>query len=318
MHRPARHRRLERSTARCSTGSCLDRSALTAERAVEHLVGMQAQSPLAPYVGLWTRLRNFDTDDLASLLIARRAVRGTSIRKTLHLHTTTDYLSIRPLIQGALEGEVRRNTTFGKDLVEGLAVEAVAAAGRRAVEEQPRTGVQLREFLGRLWPERDPFALWHVAVCLLPLVQVPPRGLWGRTGPVALTTVEAWLGRGLDTAPEPGAAVLRYLAAFGPASTADIRTWSGLTGIRELIEPLRGQLRTFTDGRGRELFDVPEGRHPGPDAVAAPRFCPSSTPSCCPTTTGHASCQNVISVGSTAVWGGRSCWSTASWPGPGS
>jgi len=252
----------------------LDRSLLTIDKAIEHLVGMQAQSPLAPYVGLWSRLRDFGTDDLAALLEQREAVRGTSVRKTLHLHTDRDYLRIRPLLQGVLDAEARRNSTFGKDLVGGLDLAAVMAVGKQAVERRPRTGTELRELLGKQWPERDPFALWHVVVCMLPLVQVPPRGLWGHNGPVTLTTVEAWLGRSLDAVPEVESLLLRYLAAFGPASTADIRTWSGLPGIRGVLERLRPQLRTFTDVRGRELFDVRDGRFPDPEVVAAPRFLP--------------------------------------------
>jgi len=134
--------------------------------------------------------------------------------------------------------------------------------------------VELRELLGKRWPDRDPFALWHIVVCVLALEQVPPRGLWGRSGQVTLTTVEAWLGRSLDASPDPGAVVLCYLAAFGPASIADIRTWFGLPGVREILEPLRPRLRTFTDEGGRELLDVPGGALPDPDLPAAPCFLP--------------------------------------------
>lgn len=79
-----------------------------------------------------------------------RAVRGTSIRRTLHLHNAADYLAIRPVLQGVLDAEARRNTTFGKELVAGLDIDAVVAAGREAaVDERPRTGEELRELLGK-------------------------------------------------------------------------------------------------------------------------------------------------------------------------
>ncbi len=108
----------------------------------------------------------------------------------------------------------------------------------------------------------------------VPLVQVPPRGVWGRSGPAAHTSAEAWIGEPLAASSDPGEAVLRYLAAFGPASAKDIQTWSGLTGIRAVIEQLAPRLRGFTDEHGVQLWDVLDAPLPEADSGIPPRFVP--------------------------------------------
>ena len=132
------------------------------------------------------------------------------------------------------------------------------------------SGVPSREH----WLGRDPSTLAIAARMLVPLVQVPPRGLWGGRGQPTLAGLEAWVGRPIEPEPSLDAVVLRYLRAFGPATTADMRTWSGLTGLREAFERLRPTLRTYRDERGRELFDVPDGLLPDPRTPAPVRFLP--------------------------------------------
>jgi hypothetical protein len=205
----------------------LRRQELPAEEMIEQLVGMQAQVPDAPYVGLWTRLEGFRPDELSTLISDRQAVRTSMIRATIHLVTARDFLTLRPVVQPVLERDVYGNSIYGKERLAKLDIDTVLAAGRMLLEEHPRTAAELRRWLGLQWPDRDPAALAYAERGLLPLVHVPPRDVWGQSGPVALTTAEAWLGRSVVPKRDPGEAILRYLAAFGPAAVADARTWSG-------------------------------------------------------------------------------------------
>lgn len=250
----------------------LDRADLDVTAALEHLVGLQAQSPQAPYLGLWTRLGDFKPERLSELIADRRAVRAVLMRATIHLVTAEDCLAFWPLVVPVLEGSVYPNTTYGRHRLDGLDVAAVLAAGRRLVEEEPRTAAELRDLLAPRWPDREPAALAYLVRQLLPLVHVPPRGLWRASGQPRFTTVEAWLGRGVQPRPSIERMVTRYLAAFGPATVADVQTWSGLTRLRDVVEGL--PLARFRDERGRMLYDLPDAPRPDPDTPAPPRLLP--------------------------------------------
>ncbi|MGW5653351.1 winged helix DNA-binding domain-containing protein [Streptomyces humi] len=248
----------------------LRRSRRPAQEAVAHLVGLQAQNVKPPYYALAARLDGFTPEQLAQPMAGREMVRIVTMRSTIHTHTADDALTLRPLVQPARDREL---TAFRKGLA-GVDLDRLAVLVRELVEAGPRTMAELRQALGAEWPDADPQSLAVAARCRLPLVQVTPRGLWGRSGQVALTTAEHWLGRPAEPAPTPDATVLRYLAAFGPASVRDMQTWAGLTRLRAAFERLRPRLRTFRDESGTELFDLPDAPRPDPETPAPPRFLP--------------------------------------------
>ena len=236
---------------------------------------MQAQAPRAPYVALWSRLAGFAPAELEALVEERQVVRAAGmLRTTIHLVSAADALAMRPVLQGGVvERGFRSGSPFARNLV-GLPTEEVIALGRDLLAERPRSTAELGRLLGDRWPDRDAVSLAMAVRYLVPLVQVPPRGLWSRSAPPRFATMEGWLGRPLATETAPDAFVLRYLAAFGPATVADVATWSWLTEVRVVMERLRSGLRVFRDEQGRELFDVPDGLLPDPETPAPPRFLP--------------------------------------------
>jgi DNA glycosylase AlkZ-like len=251
----------------------LHRDGRSALDAVEHLVGLQAQVPRDPYLALWSRLDGFRPEALAGLLLERKVVRTTVMRATIHLVTADDCMLLRPLMQPVLDAELARHREFAPPL-EGVDLEPVLRHARALLAERPRTGPALRAELAERFPAHDAAALEYACRCRLTLVQVPPRGLWRRSAQVTTTTAEAWLGRTPETSPRLDDIVLRYLAAFGPATVADVATWCRLTGLREVVERLRPHLRTFRDDAGRELFDLPDAPRPDADTPAPTRFLP--------------------------------------------
>jgi hypothetical protein len=248
---------------------------MTAETAIEHLIALQAQEPFDPYTALWSRLEGFRAAELADLITDRRAVRAPAMmRTTIHLLTARDWLALRPVLQIVQDRGFATGSPFARNLV-GLDIAEVIEAGRVLLDEKPRTNSAIGKLLKERWPDRDATSLGYAVRYLLPLVQLPPRGVWGKGGLPVLATAETWLGRSVGTDTAPDAMILRYLAAYGPASVMDIQAWCWLTRLGPVVERLRPQVRTFRDESGKELFDVPDGPLPDPETPAPPRFLPT-------------------------------------------
>jgi Winged helix DNA-binding domain len=251
----------------------LERTALPPMDAVSRLVGLQAQNPLDPYLALWSRLADFDPEVLGRLIEERELVRIVVMRSTIHLMTAEDALSLRPVMQPVIDAEITRHSEYAPQL-RGIDLTPVLDLAHPLLSETPMPAARLRAVLAEKFPGLPTAAIAYACRCYLPLVQIPPRGVWGKKLQVTSTPLDTWLGRPLRTDATIDDAVLRYLAAFGPALVADAATWSRLTGFREVFELLRPKLRMFADANGRELFDLPGAQRPDPDVPAPVRFLP--------------------------------------------
>jgi hypothetical protein len=252
----------------------LRRSPLTPLEAIEHLAGMQCQEPPAPFYGLWSRLESFEAASLVALLERHAVLRTTLMRATLHLTTADDFLAWRPMHQAMLEKRFA-GSGFAKQL-DGVDVAEVVEAGRAALAAEPGTTASLGRALAERWPDHDKTALAYAVRFCVPLAQLPPRGtsLERQGGQAVVAPVETLLGRPLAAEAAPDALLLRYLAAFGPASVPDMRMWSGLPGLAAAVERIRPRLRSFRDERGRELLDLPDAPIATGEEPAPPRFLP--------------------------------------------
>jgi len=249
------------------------------------LVGVQAQNTTSPYVGLWSRVEGFRHADVGDALLERRVARIAVMRGTIHLLTRVDALLLPELTRPLFARDLAVNSQHAAAL-RTVDLAEVGAAARALVERSPRTTTELGRLLAVRWPQVAPSTLAYAARGLLALVQVPPRGMWGRSAPTTWTTTDAWWA---PTGAAPGpvdvpvaleALARRFLAAFGPASVADLRQWSGLTGWGPVVERLRPDLVTFRAEpgpgarHGRELLDLPDAPRPPADVPAPVRYLP--------------------------------------------
>jgi Winged helix DNA-binding domain len=244
--------------------------AVSAAEMLEHLVGMQAQEPQAPYLGLWNRLDGFRPEELSDLIADRKAVRGWLMRSTIHLVSASDYCRLWPLMRTVLAGGFR-GSQFSKELA-GVDIDELLEVGRDHLAEHPSTRAELSRVLAERWPGVDAPSLAFAINLLTPVLQLPPRGLWRRSGQARLTMAETWLHGHLQEDPAPEEMVRRYLTGFGPGTVADIQAWCGLTRVAPVLHRMRATLRTFRDEDRNELFDVPDAPLGDPQMPAAPRL----------------------------------------------
>jgi hypothetical protein len=262
---------------------------VTVAQAVQQLAGMQAQEPKHPFIGLWSRLEGFEEEALRRALHDREVVRATLMRSTLHLFSAGDYAALRMAMQPPMSVASR---VLGARS-EGLDVDVVLPAATKLLRGRALAFDEIRARLQEQFPDVNDRALGYAVRTLLPLVMVPSEGArWGFDRVACFAPAGEWLNaplaevggdggvRGSGGARGDGgggaqALARRYLGAFGPASAKDLQVWSGVGGMKAVLDDMADELVVFTDERGRrELFDLPDAPRPGADVPAPPRFLP--------------------------------------------
>lgn len=246
----------------------LGREKVSPIEAVGRLVGMQGQEAKHPYVGLWSRVDGFTDEQLTRAVEDREIVRATLWRGTLHLVTAADYLQFRGTVGPVLEAGLRM---LG-ERADGLDVGKVVKAAEQLLAKEPLTFTEVRDALQVQFPAVNERALGFTTRMMVPLVMFPTDTRWGWPANARFTPAEEWLGKKVQRTEVPEELVVRYLAAFGPATPADFQTWSGLPKAKPVFDKL--ELLELKDENGRTLYDVPEAPRPDPETPAPVRFLP--------------------------------------------
>ena len=255
----------ELNRASLARQSLLERSSgATPTDMAEQLLGLQAQEPKPPFIGMWTRIDGFQAEDLRAALRGGEVVRATLMRATLHLMSKRDYAAFRPALQPALDAAME---SILKARGEGVVVEDTLAAARKLLPRGKKmTFNEIRDALSDRSPDVDHRALGYVTRTGLPLVMVPTDDAWGFP-----RDSQFQLAGKVSSKADTEELVRRYLAAFGPATPADMQIWSGLKGLKEVFAALEDELDVLDGG----LYDVPGAPRPGSDTLAPVRFLPA-------------------------------------------
>jgi hypothetical protein len=243
----------------------LRRERLPLVRALERVAALQAQWQPSPYLALWSRLEGFERSSLERALARGRIVKALLMRATMHLVSARDYPYLDAAVREARTiARVRGRKPPPRELVE---------QARALTRERPRSRPELMRALGLDPRTQDPDELrtYSWVVALARLEQTPDAAFWAFRGSPLLAPAE----HELPARDSAGAHMIRrYLAAFGPATRADVSAWSGVP-VRDLARAFDSlRLRTFRDEKGRELLDLPRAPLAEASVPAPPRLLP--------------------------------------------
>ena len=227
---------------------------------------LQAQEPRPPFVALWSRVAGFSREALAAALAGRSVVRAVWMRATLHITTAEDSelrTTIQPSLAAAAAGIAKQRDTADDPA-------AVAAEAQRLLGEGALDRAELAAGLAAALPEGDERALPTSRGCTSRSSsrRRATRGAWGSS---RFADAASWLGAAMAPEPAPAALARRYLAAFGPASAADLKTFTGLADARSVLEGMADELVVLRSGQPT-LYDLPGAPRPGEDVAAPPRL----------------------------------------------
>jgi len=231
----------------------LQRVDATPTALAHHLIGLQAQDNLPPYLSLAARLTDLDPYDVTRGLEDKSLVRLLVMRGTIHLLTRDDALTLRQWTRPVHDREIKVSQTVGsaREIDRG----AFDAALMELFADGPLPQKALGQALAERFPGYTATQLGQLARSTRALAQLPPRGTWKGSGGVVYQPVEHWLDADL-VAPDVPEIVRRYLRAFGPASAADATAWSAVTGLAALMKGM-DDLERHEDENGKLLYDLP-------------------------------------------------------------
>ncbi|HEY5803805.1 MAG TPA: winged helix DNA-binding domain-containing protein [Lysobacter sp.] len=249
----------------------LRRQRLNVAELVHRVGGLQSQEPKDPHVALWSRISGFRSEQLQAAAERRQIVRGSYLRSTIHTVASADFLAFRPLLQQVIDRELE--TAHWRAISGGFDPARVETLARELMAQRPMSAQELGSALLPHFPDAQKAGLGHWVRTRVPLAITPSDHRWGYPRPPRFVPVEQWLQQALAPA-DLSALLLHGIAAIGPASSADLRSWSALRGIKPVLESLRPQLRVFRDEDGRELFDLDDAPRPRAETPAPVRFLP--------------------------------------------